>query len=166
MATANESLFYSRLADAQKAVKALESVLNIVGMGPSEDTVNSARQKLGDLKMDAATYLAGNKSKAVIAKLMSATENWDYNKAKGANINTIARRVSRYLEEVQTIVGLPENQVPAVTGEAGRAAAAVVAAASKVKAGEPQDGGMKLSGGLMAAVAAGAIGLLWFLKRK
>jgi len=165
MASPNESRFLSSLAESQKAVNDLSSVLNMINP-PSNTTVQLARQKLGDLKLDAATYLAGNKSKAVILKLINATDNWDSNKAKGESINTIARRVSRYLVEIQTIVGLPENQVPAVgEDEAGRAAQAIAEAGKKAKDKADKEG-IKISGGMIAAVGAGVLGLLWFLKRK
>lgn len=164
MATANESRFYAALKEAQSVVSALESVLNIL-TPPSELSRQAARQKLGDLKLDAATYLGGNKSKAVIAKLINATELWDFLKARGESQNTISKRVSRYLVEVQTILGMPENQIPVPTGDEGEAARKIKEAADKVKEKE-EAGGTKVSGGLIAAIGVGALGLLWFLKRR
>lgn len=167
MATANESRFYASLKETQDAIDKLASVLNVLSP-PSEASRQLARQRLGDLKIDAATYLDGNKAKAVIAKLMNASELWDFLKAKNESQNTISKRVLRYLVEVQTILGIPEGQIPAITQEEAKKVAPIVEKAKEVKdqVKREEKSGMKLSGGTIAAVGAGVIGLLWFLKRK
>jgi hypothetical protein len=167
MATANESRFYASFKETRDKINALSSVLNVLSP-PSEASRQLARQRLGDLKVDAVTYLEGNKSKTVLSKIIAAGEVWDTNVKNNAVMNSIVTRVNRYLDEAQVVLGLPEGTIPALTQEEAKKVAPIVEKAKEVKDQVKKEdaSGTKISGGMIAMLGAAAVGAWMLLKRK
>jgi len=158
MAQADEQRFLITLSDTKDA-------LNSLGMLATTTDIQKARVKLHALVVDAATYLTGRKRDAIVNQAMQGLSLWDFLEERGDSLATRTRRVLRYLTTIQTILSLPEAEVPSPTPEEQKNVNAAVASVEKGVI-KKQEGfvdtikgastGMKIAGGigLIALIAA------------
>jgi len=107
---ADEQRFLISLKDAQETV-------NKLGLTATKEDLSRATAKLIALTKDAPTYLEGRKKEAVTAQALQALSLWNYLTKTGESTATKKRRIMRYLTTIQTILTLPESQVPSPTAE-------------------------------------------------
>jgi len=105
MATANELLFTAELAKVRVRIDDWDFFT-------TAETRDTDLRAFQDLVAVAAVYLAGNKKTHVVAKLNDYVNGFQGWVSKGRSMSLIGDRMLRGIQEVQTLLNLPDDAVP------------------------------------------------------